>query len=374
MKASDSNRNYGIDALRILAMYMVCMLHVLGENGGGVLLLTKGSKNELMWLMESFAYCAVNCYALISGYVGMNVKYKYNRIIMLWFKTVFYTVGIIFLCQLIYSKEVSFEMWVDALFPVTRQQYWYLTAYFGLFFLMPLLNVCLQYMERNTLKNIFILLIIFSVLPNIVRTDIFEVHEGYSVLWLLILYLLGGYIKKFGLFHKLSIRKLIFGYIICVGMTWFLKVAIHLASQILFHVNKFGTWSYSYTFPTVVLSSIFLFLAFERMFIPDRIKKLVLFFSPLTFSVYLIHANPLVWQHLLINSFAGYVGLPVGILIMVVLLGSFVIFIICSLIDYVRIIVIQHIHLKEKFLSLENKLKCSIIFIMKGILKVPKNK
>ena len=65
-------RNYGIDLLRMILMLMVVILHVLGH--GGVLDATTplSAKYCVSWLIESFAYCAVNCYALISGYVYFN--------------------------------------------------------------------------------------------------------------------------------------------------------------------------------------------------------------------------------------------------------------------------------------------------------------
>ena len=69
MTASLQKRNLGIDLLRIFAMLMVVCLHVLGL--GDVLEGAEGVpvKHELFWLLEVGSYCAVNCYALISGYV-----------------------------------------------------------------------------------------------------------------------------------------------------------------------------------------------------------------------------------------------------------------------------------------------------------------
>ena len=85
-------RNYGIDFLRCFSMFMVVMLHILGH--GGILNnATSGSLNYgVAWLLETMAYCAVNCYALISGFVGTKAKYRYTNIVMLWLQVVFYTI------------------------------------------------------------------------------------------------------------------------------------------------------------------------------------------------------------------------------------------------------------------------------------------
>ena len=71
----------GIDLLRIISMFFVVMLHVIGH--GGILdnVAMFSVNYQLLWLLEILAYCSVNCYALISGYVGVFSKYKYSNII-----------------------------------------------------------------------------------------------------------------------------------------------------------------------------------------------------------------------------------------------------------------------------------------------------
>ena len=87
-------RNYGIDLLRIISMSMIVMLHVLGHGG----VLNASAQNTVgygvAWFLESAAYCAVNCYALISGYVGYGTKHKYSNIVVLYLQVVFWTIAI----------------------------------------------------------------------------------------------------------------------------------------------------------------------------------------------------------------------------------------------------------------------------------------
>ena len=66
-------RNRGIDLLRMAAMWMVVILHILNKGGvlGATAPLSVGC--ETARLLEIAAYCAVNCYGLISGYVGVPV-------------------------------------------------------------------------------------------------------------------------------------------------------------------------------------------------------------------------------------------------------------------------------------------------------------
>lgn len=84
-------RNYGIDLLRIGSMFMIVLLHILGA--GGMLGATSYhvSFNRILWLIEIACYCAVNCYAIVSGYVGYKQKFKFTNIIVLWLQVFFYT-------------------------------------------------------------------------------------------------------------------------------------------------------------------------------------------------------------------------------------------------------------------------------------------
>lgn len=72
----NKERNYGIDMLRIVAMFMVIILHILGR--GGILdsVKTFSPNYYIGWFMEIASFGAVNCYAIISGYVCYNKKNK----------------------------------------------------------------------------------------------------------------------------------------------------------------------------------------------------------------------------------------------------------------------------------------------------------
>ena len=60
-----NEKNKGIDFLRLVLMFMICVLHVLGH--GGVLKASKiGSvQSNLFWFLEIFSICAVDAFALI---------------------------------------------------------------------------------------------------------------------------------------------------------------------------------------------------------------------------------------------------------------------------------------------------------------------
>ncbi len=196
------NRNYGIDLLRIITMFMIVNLHILCH--GGILSSQKlyfgSTKFNIVWIIEIVSYVAVNCYALISGFVGVNSKNKYSSIILLWLRVAFYSILIYLIACKCGVVEYDYNTFITYCFPVLNTKYWYFTAYFCLFFFMPILNAGLQNMEYKHLKNAIIMIIIVdSVLPFIYAGDIFLTRNGSSFVWLMVLYLIGGFIKKYNL-------------------------------------------------------------------------------------------------------------------------------------------------------------------------------
>ena len=124
-----NERNYGIDLLRILAMYMVVILHILGC-GGILWTCEKFSLNYYVaWFLETSAYCAVDVFAMISGYVMVNAKFNGFRIIPLYLTVLFYSAIITllfrFLPMLSSFHEVTIrELIKGVCIPVVSQQYW----------------------------------------------------------------------------------------------------------------------------------------------------------------------------------------------------------------------------------------------------------
>lgn len=211
----------------MLAMFMVVVLHIL--NLGGVLNASTRftSQYEAGWLLESAAFCAVDVFALVSGYVWVSAKYRYRNIIELWLQVLFYTISITVLFWFFVPSSVSLLEWVKAFFPVMFNQYWYFSSYFALFLFIPLLNLILAKMEKTQLKiGLGMILLFFSGVQTLFYSDAFGTNDGYSAIWLMILYLVGGYIRKYGFGeNKKSVRYLV-AYLLLVILTWLSKLVI----------------------------------------------------------------------------------------------------------------------------------------------------
>lgn len=340
-------RNYGIDLLRCVSMFMVAMLHILGH--GGVLdnALPGSLSYGTAWFLETAAYCAVNCYALISGYVGIKAKYRYSSIIMLWLQVVFYTILITALFFVLNPDSVGIKEIVTAVLPVTRYTYWYFTAYFGLFILMPILNAGINALsEKQAYITVLLLVAVFSIYKTFssvaAPVDLFNMNGGYAVIWLCVLYIVGGCIGKYDMLKKIKSLYFGIGYVACVIFSLGFKLVIEISG-----VGRGAGLFINYVSPTILLSAVCLLGLFSRLKTNETAEKIIGFFAPASFGVYLIHEHPLIRESLMKNRFVFLADKNPLIIIGIVICAAAAIFILCTLIDRLRIAVFKCMKIKE---------------------------
>ncbi|MDO5520214.1 MAG: acyltransferase [bacterium] len=338
-------RNYGIDLLRILAMIMVPILHVLGQ--GGILnsLPKLSTKYELAWLLETASYCAVNCFALISGYVGISTTFRYYKGLVLWLQVTFFTVLITGFYAYTMPDIITAEHWKQALTPVSSRQYWYFTAYFTLFLFIPFINSAINSLSLKQLKILGITIVTtLSCWETVTQSDLFCLKNGYSFLWLTALYILGAIIKKTEFGIRTSKISLFILYCSCTLLSWGFK---HYFSMHPMKVIK-PDLLISYISPTILISAIALLLLFSKLTIRSTLSiRLIKLFSPLAFSVYIIHVHPLIWINAFKNRFVEYSSYPVFPLVLHILLAALSIFLLCAAIDFIRHYLFSLLHINE---------------------------
>ena len=200
---TQSKRNYGIDLLRLVAMFMVVVLHVSGH--GGILENVKGGGYEAAWLVDLAAFCAVDCYAVISGYVSypeQEKKYRNSRYLSIWIPAFIYGFGINVAGAFLLKNTISIKWLIKSAAIVTKDCYWYVTAYTGVFFMEPVLNKAVRAASERELNTMMLMvLVVFCGYGNISG---FQLNGGYSFVWLLIFYLVGAWMKKNKIARKLS--------------------------------------------------------------------------------------------------------------------------------------------------------------------------
>ena len=309
-----SQRNYGIDLLRLVAAFYVIVLHTM--NQGGIYKATAdfSYSNFFARLLMIFSFCAVNIFGIISGYVGYREPLKktsYEGYLPLWLTVVFY--GLVFAAAyLILSPGVVTKQdLINVFLPVTAGLYWYFSAFTLVFFCAPFLNKILYYSSEKELKWLFLLICGPIATLEFIQNP-FEMNFGYSSHWLVLLYIIGGIMKKTGIGSKISVPAAIGGILLLNLSFFFLGLKWPEVQLGGLTINmKFNS---GYITPFYLGTAILHVLLFSKVRFPGWINKLIAFAAPAAFSVYITNTNRLFWKHFMDNRFVSWAASsPVGL-------------------------------------------------------------
>ncbi len=327
---------YNIDLLRILAMLFIVILHCLGH--GGVLrsVLIDSNKYKIVWLLEVFCYSAVNIFGIISGYVSYKEeesRTKISNYIRLWLEVVFYAFIITLCLKYINPDIVTSDDFKKSFFPVTFNTYWYFTAYTGLFAFMPLINKAIRHLDEQILKKIFLVFILlFSFCGTFANS--LTLGEGYSVIWLIILYTIGAIIKKCDIGKKLKpLQSLLF--IISLNLFTLIYLIYGKEHDIcgLIINNKLFI---NYTSPTILGVGILNVLLFSKIKLNNWMTKLTKFISTSSFAIYLLNEHYLIRNNYIQNSFIPLASKHSYEIVFKVIIFSLAFVILAIIIDKIR--------------------------------------
>lgn len=298
MEVNQKSRQANYELLRIVAMLMIITLHYL-DKGKVLGLLTEklNTTRYLAWILKSFCIVSMNVYVLISGYFGVKQHFNIRKLFVLWRQVFFYSIVIAAICYatgFILLKELNFYTISAYIVPITTEQYWYVTAYFILFLFMPFLNAGIKQLSKKQFQQMLVVtLVLFSVSKTILPLELPIDKGGYDALSFFVLYLIGGYIKLYGisLLQKKSASLMLY-----LASTIGVFVLTLLIQAIYLETGKLGKiiyYSFDYNHILVMTGSIGLFLLFGHIEVKDNsLSKFICTVSSATFGVYLIHEHP----------------------------------------------------------------------------------
>lgn len=295
--SNTNDRIIGVDIAKIIAMLLVVAVHV---NGYGLPYVGSNSPELGYRLLRSFLSpifdACINIFAIASGYVGVVSSFKMSRIIRLWIQVVFTGLAVLACLDLLTDVNVQIKDYLKACIPIAKEEYWYMTAYFMLCFVMPVLNVGIKYLAQNELRNIVLLLLgVICVESFVCSVGVLGVEGGYSFEWLLVLYVVGAYIR---LYNPLDKSKWVLwgGACVCAMVVGWAPQILHRfipLSGVLPRLFEFG----GYTSPfTVVIALCIFALCLQVRIASERTRQAVRFLSSTTLGVYLIHVQPVFFR------------------------------------------------------------------------------
>lgn len=320
-----AKREYGIDLARIISMMGIVCVHMLtageGRNPMYLLSATGFSLNTLSFLVQP----AVNVFAMITGYLYVSKpRIKSGNLIGLMLNleaySLLFTLALYFLSNSFLNDLGSV---LGSLFPMATGAYWYLTAYIGTFLLIPWLNKLIHSMnQKQHCGLLWILFILFSVVPTLTLVDFFGVKEGYSTLWLVFCYLLGGYVRIYR--DRLTEDVKRWGCLVAIlgctvaAMGYYLLVCFGICPDNFFYALQM------FISPLCIAIAVLTLLFFMETEVKHtRCQKGIKLLSDAAFEVYVIHCHPYFYDIFIRGKFdflvslspVAAIGLVAGIIV-----------------------------------------------------------
>ncbi len=311
-------------------LMLVIIAHHYVVNSGLMGEITPGNMNVnsvFLILFGAWGKTGINCFLLITGYFMCKSQITWRKFLKLLFEVEFYkiTFAVIF-CAAGYMP-FSASAFLKAILPVTQVTDNFTGCFLVFFLLIPFLNILIANMnQKQHLCLLALLLSVYTILPTLFR----QVSFNY-VTWFSVLYLLSAFIRLYPhkIFNETKIWALAFS--ACFALSS-LSVAVLYALK---RPDYYFFVSDSNKLPALA-TAVSLFLFFKNVKIPY--SRFINTVASTVFGVFLIHANSdamrqWLWGDLLKNTEMFGSAWLIGHAVCSVL-G---VFIICSLIDLLRI-------------------------------------
>ena len=293
----DRRRNYKIDLLKTLAMFMVIVEHMLIYTN-----LKENSVNNsnIYWALRCMCKMNVNLFIICSAVLLRNREFKFCRFIKIILYTVIISILSI-LCYLVIGDEsIGKKDIIKSFFPVLSNSFWFITCYLGLYLLYPIINKFIDGFKGVKIQIIIALLIYFVLFmyPNCFLVNSIVNNGGRSIVWMIVLYICTNAIGNLKI-------KTIYLQIVFLG-----SFIILLFSTLA--LNEYGISNpfLSNESPLVLCMSISFFMILSKKHIDvcnNSIQRIFTILSSATLTVYLVHENicrDIIWNY--VNDLSNY--------------------------------------------------------------------
>lgn len=280
MKERDSN----IELLRIVATFMILVVHCNGwflRDWGGITTWSAGQGwlvGVSRALIQSLSCIGVNCFVLISGF--FSIKPKFKSVINLYSILLFFYLLCYGLSVYVGDSLFSWRKLGNCFFAFSAGGNWFVQSYLILMLLSPILNAFVERCNEKTLSVYILtymaLMYYFSAVWN---AEKFLFAHGYSFTTFICLYLIGRYVRIYGLVRASNYPK------------WSVWIAfagsIVLMTFFHFVCNNEGRWL-SYESPFLIVSATLLLVCFAQLNISS---KFVNWIAPSCLAVFIFHTS-----------------------------------------------------------------------------------
>ena len=308
----EQKRHSGFEAMRILSMVMIVLMHGIGHGGLGSAAPQGSAAFWIYWLLFILARVSTNCFVMLSGYYLSERKgaVRAGRLFRIGAQVWFYSMLTFCVAVKAGAVPLSAISLLRALLPLTSNGYWFASAYFLMYLSVPVLNAVVQSLDRRQYKTLLLVaLLLQSVWGTLFywATDETFVNNGYSFIWFYTLYFMAAYFRKYRVTVPSGLCLLAY---LAASAAGLFNRMLALRVENALHLNGFVNTVNGYQALATVIASAAMFLLFQNIHIrSDYWRRWVFRLAPLSFGVYLLHdsdfTRALLWRLVDLPRFGG---------------------------------------------------------------------
>lgn len=340
MTTEIKQRKSNVELFRIITMFLIVLHHyvvnsgLMDPNGDAIFSNLLSRRSIFLLLVGAWGKTGINCFVLITGYFMCESRITTRKFIKLVAEVMFYRILIHLVFLITGYEKFSVQSLLFMLIPVHQLNSNFTGSYLVFFLFIPFMNRLVHALtEREHLRLLMLCGFAYIVLGTVHRITFNYVS------WFMVLFLIGSYIRMYPK-KCFSDRRL-------TGMILFVSILLMMISVVACTwINQTSGNLYPYYFAgdsnslLPVLTGVSAFLFFNSLNI--RQSRLINSIAASTFGVLLIHAHSDVMRQWLWKDVMDNVGMyRSSWMLMHALGGCAVIFIICVVIDRLRIQLIE---------------------------------
>lgn len=347
-------RSSNLELYRIICMLMIVAHHYVANSGVMSVMMEHPLDTNSIYLslFGAWGKTGINCFLMITGYFMCTSKITLRKFIKLIAQVYLYKLLLFPIFFIAGYETLSLTRLAKLAMPMWGFSNGFVGCFIGFWLTIPFLNILVQNMTKRQHELLLLLMLGMYTLLGSIPT--FGVAINY-VTWFGIIYFIASYIRLYP--QPVFERKSLWGWMTL--LTVLLAIVSIIGMQLIFgslgtkYFDMFLSDSNKIFAVTIAICS---FLWFKNMDI--KYSKLINAFGAGTFGVLLIHANSdamrtWLWKDTV--DVVGHFSLPLGNLIIYSVAVVLIIFIVCNLIDQLRIATVEKWFLKwyDKSLSLK---------------------
>ena len=324
-----------LELYRIVVMLLIVAHHYVVNSGVWDVMEVEpmSGKSLYLYILGMWGKTGINCFVLITGYFMCKSQITIRKFLKLLLEVLFYNLVIWAIFIGTGYEEFSVKAMVKAFMPVVSIADGFTSCFIIFYLFIPFLNILVKNMSRQQHKHLALLLLfVYTLLGSVPK---FHVVFNY-VTWFVILFIISSYIRLYGLFPRINNRQ--WGYF---SLLMILLAAGSMVAFLYLHTS-YGIKLMPYRLVAdsnkifAVVAAVCTFMYFKDL--PIKQSRLINTISASTFGVLCIHANSDTMRQWLWKDIVDCIGQYGSTHLMLLSLASILlIFLICILIDYIRI-------------------------------------